>query len=237
MNTLQTTMSSRNLADLTVLDTAIRQDSAGRFCLNDLHKASGGAAKDKPGNWLASQTTASLIRALWEEVPGWTGQGIPASTSGIPAIAPYETNSGHYGGTYVVKELVYAYAMWISPKFHLQVIRAYDQLVNAPVTPTLPNFLDPAEAAMAWADQYRLAAAQTAQLQLAQAQVIEMKPAAEFVDRYVESKNTQTLGDVVLSHSFIPGYLLISVATPFCKAGRGNPKACLLDIDQGIWGN
>ena len=51
--------------------------------------------------------------------------GIPASPITSKKDGPYELR-----GTFIVKELVYAYAMWISPAFHLKVIRAYDAMVS-----------------------------------------------------------------------------------------------------------
>lgn len=85
----------------------IRQDGEGRFSLNDLHKASGGEPKHRPGEWLKSGPTSQLISEI--------------ESANVIAVS---TVMGRSGGTYVCKELVYAYAMWISPQFHLKVIRA-----------------------------------------------------------------------------------------------------------------
>lgn len=112
----------------------IRMDSEGRYCLNDLHKAAGGQNKHRPSLWLANDQAKELIAELDQNL---TEGGIPPmdySKAGIPALEQNQAvkviHGGNKQGTFVCKELVYAYAMWISAKFHLQVIRTFDAVVS-----------------------------------------------------------------------------------------------------------
>lgn len=81
------------------IDTfTIKQDSHGRYCLNDLHKASGGATHHQPAKFFANQSTAELVAEL-KQSPNFE-------------IDPVKSiRGGSAPGTFVCKELVYAYAM------------------------------------------------------------------------------------------------------------------------------
>ena len=65
-----------------------------------------------------------------------------------------------------------------------------EQQVSAsnPVTPALPNFTNPADAAIAWAEEYKAKEA-------AQAQVIELQPKAEALARISSSKGATGIRD------------------------------------------
>lgn len=115
------TLAVRNVPRIAILGTDIRQDADGRYCLNDLHNvavANGMNERTKePNKFFASAQTAELVNALTD--------------TQNPGIGPVSTiKGGPKQGSYVVRELVYAYAMWVSPRFHLTVIRAFDSMVS-----------------------------------------------------------------------------------------------------------
>lgn len=116
---------------LIISDTFIHQDAETRYCLNDLHKAAGDNPKHKPANFLRLDNTKALIA----EIDGSSDLRNDSSEMRSDQFSEMRSveviNGGKSPGTYVVKELVYAYAMWISPAFSLKVIRAYDALVTS----------------------------------------------------------------------------------------------------------
>ncbi|WP_428846563.1 KilA-N domain-containing protein [Pseudomonas moorei] len=84
----------------------VREDSEGRYCMNDVHSASGGEKRHQPSDWLRQPSKQELVDAVLKP-------GIPETTA----------KRGRTGGTYAVKELVYSYAMWISAVHQLSCRR------------------------------------------------------------------------------------------------------------------
>ena len=110
---------------LTICERGIRADDAGRYCLNDLHRAAGGEARHQPANWLRLDTTRELVAEV-----------VASSDVRNPVSAKKGV------GTFACKELVYAFAMWVSPVFHLNVIRAFDQMASSQQQQALPAAID-----------------------------------------------------------------------------------------------
>lgn len=110
------------MSALIIAGTQVHQDKDGRFSLNDFHRAAGGEDRHSPNRWTRTEGYAGLVQELTPEL----------------AFAPAKAKRGGASpGTYVCKELVYAYAQWISPRFHLHVIRTFDAVAAPAAQPPL----------------------------------------------------------------------------------------------------
>lgn len=103
---------------LSIADTTINVVD-GLYSLNDLHKASGGETKHQPSNFMRNDETKALIAEIERSSNLMNGNIYKAYK---------RIKGGLNQGTYVCRELVYRYAMWISAKFSLMAIRAFDAL-------------------------------------------------------------------------------------------------------------
>ncbi len=203
--------------DLIIAGMGIRRDGEGRFSLNDLHRAAGGEKRHGPSYWLTNAQTAELIAEL--------------ETTGIPVVSL----EGRNGGTYVVMELVYAYAMWISPAFHLKVIRAYDAMVThgAQIEQAMQAFNVP----RSYQDALRLAANLADENQRLEAANQEMTPKVEVHDRIASAEGSLCMRDAAKALQIRPIDLrnwLITNRWIYGMPGHGGWLAYQDRIQQGV---
>ena len=93
----------------------IKVDSLGYICLNDLAKFYPGKRLD---HWLNNSSTKEFIKIL-DNFINYPGSRVVYEKS-------LKRKMGRNGGTYAHKLLAQKFAMWISPEFELEVIRAYE---------------------------------------------------------------------------------------------------------------
>lgn len=106
---------------LTICSLEIRQID-GLYSLNDLHKASGGEKRHQPSDFIRLDQTQALITELnSEDSRNLNVQICTFKNSEKSLFKPLKVFQGRNGGTYACKELVIAYAAWISPAFHLKI--------------------------------------------------------------------------------------------------------------------
>ena len=94
-----------------IIDGHVIRYVDGLYSLNDLHKASGGNPSYRPANFLKTKEVKDLIAEI--ESSNYDATILASKNIAVKIIR----GRGKEQGTYVCKELVYRYAMWISAKF------------------------------------------------------------------------------------------------------------------------
>ncbi|MDU2224556.1 MAG: phage antirepressor KilAC domain-containing protein [Haemophilus parainfluenzae] len=108
---------------LIVIDnTKIKQDSQGRYCLNDLHRVSGGNPIHAPSQFLRLKGTKDFVSVL---------DNHNANLHSALEII----NGGTNQGCYAAEKLVYKYAAWINPEFEVKVYDTFDKVVKGKLQP------------------------------------------------------------------------------------------------------
>ena len=125
------------MSNIIIANHIINVTDDGLYSLNDLHKASGAEEKNKPANFMRLDTTQALADEINHSSYMRSEVNMPPTAEinqgADVRLAQKVIHGGPNRGTYVCKELVYAYAMWVSPAFHLKVIRTFDEVAQGQI--------------------------------------------------------------------------------------------------------
>lgn len=158
-------------------NTEIRQDGQGRYCLNDLHRASGGNPIHAPSQFLRLKGTKEFVAIL--------------DKHNADLHSALEINNGGINqGCYACEKLVYKYAAWINPEFEVKVYEIFDKVLKGefqPIKIQIPQTLSQA---------LRLAAEQAEKIEQQEQLIALQAPKAAFVDHYVDVGTSKSLREV-----------------------------------------
>ncbi len=105
------------MTSLVINNVEISTDEHGRYSLNDLHKAAGSSIASLPNKFMRQESVKNVIAVL---------------NAQNRAFEPVSIKRGRYtGGSWVCKELVYKYAMWVDAEFEVKVIQTFDEISRA----------------------------------------------------------------------------------------------------------
>jgi hypothetical protein len=93
---------------LCVANVAISQDAEGRFCLNDLHKASGGDKSTRPPLWLDNLGTRRLVEEIRNRMNYKEEKRALGSQAGLqrePLLTATVKGGSGVPGTFVVEDV------------------------------------------------------------------------------------------------------------------------------------
>ena len=106
------------MRNIELFEKKVRVDDDGYICIKSMWIASGGEAKNKPGNFLRSESTKKYIASL-------------LSVSQIRAEnIVYVGNQKEF---WIHKRLAYKYASWISPDFEVKTYSVLDRYFSGPL--------------------------------------------------------------------------------------------------------
>lgn len=192
-----------------IANLTIEQSSNGLYSINDIHRASGGLAKHRPGLWLQLQSTTNLVRLMESQEKN------PSSSK---VVETFEGGNSPMRGTFVCRKLVVAYALWISTEFFSHVLDVFLDVVDGVYARV--------------AEQDRIIEEKTLQLDLFTGELASMRkrdprsPETLPVITGIEARNCKAMFDKLVEH----GYLTANEYYP----ARIQYKPTQLAMDAGI---